>query len=75
MEYKVRVIADNELPEGVNWVLVREDGHLEFWLRASTASRASTLTVALEDAWGAYRGIGEDRLMSWPSEEVSSRAV
>lgn len=68
MKYKVHVIADNELPQSVNWAFVRNDGQLEFWLKQTLLAQPESLEAALEEAWHAYRDISSEQLMSWVSD-------
>lgn len=68
MQYRVRVIDDDEMPAEVEWAFVRQDGDLWFWLTRS-AAESSQIAEVLEEAWSTFRRIDEHELLSW-SEAV-----
>ena len=74
MQYQVRIIGDNELPDEVNWAFVRVDGSLRFLLKQSVGDDPERLETTLEEAWWTYRRIAQHELMSWSEVVVECRA-
>lgn len=64
--YRVVVVRDDDLPEGVESLFVRVQSCLQFWLRESAAREPRRLERVLSEAWEDYRRIEADELMSWP---------
>lgn len=75
MDYQVRIIGDCDLPSEVGWAFVRQEGCLQFWLKASIAANVHTLQTALEEAWNAFRRISEDDLLSWDARTMASAEI
>jgi hypothetical protein len=57
------------MPDRVDWAFVRQGECLQFWLKASVSADIRTLAAALEEAWGTYRRIDGDELLSWPATQ------
>lgn len=52
--YGVKIVADDVMPDGVEWMFVKmKDGALVLWLAHSSAGCARTLA----EAWAAFRCI------------------
>lgn len=71
-QYRVLIVSASELPTDVDWLFVRQDGCLQFWLRESVAGTPATLVAALEGAWQAFRDIADDKLLSWSPDLLAS---
>jgi hypothetical protein len=72
VKYRVRIIDDDDLPEGVPWAYVRQHDRLTLVLKASAARDTEALATTLEDAWSAFRAIDHDDLLSWESVSAAS---
>lgn len=69
VEYNVHIIDDDELPDEVEWAFVRQDGHMYFWLKRSTAADPEALAKALEESWETFRMIEDEDVFSWPEAD------
>lgn len=61
--YGVRVVDDDVLPDGMEWMFVKmKDGGLQLWL----ANSSSGCPRVLSEAWAAYRCIEHGALVTVP---------
>ena len=55
MEYKVRFVEDDLMPDGHDYVVCRRDGVTAACVRASVTADLDLLGSVLEEAWAGYR--------------------
>lgn len=55
MRHQIRFIDDDELPDGHDWMLVREEDHYYFFVKRSRVTQE-----VLMEGWAAYVELASD---------------